>query len=114
MDTTRESPQVCGANDHRSNRQAPVLRAELIILFLIFAAVLACVVALLVAGVSLNHAVQIAFGWTKEKRGAFIWRLRRSREHTDKLPVGRPGAVEKEVEARIRQEKPHPFFFTAI
>jgi hypothetical protein len=36
---------------------------ELIILFLIFAAVLACVVALLVAGVLLNHAVQIAFGW---------------------------------------------------
>jgi hypothetical protein len=66
---------------------------ELIILFLIFAAVLACVVALLVAGVLLNHAVQIAFGWTKEQRSAFIWRLRRSREDTDKLPVGRPGAV---------------------
>jgi hypothetical protein len=26
LETTRESPQVCGANDHRSNRHAPVLR----------------------------------------------------------------------------------------
>jgi hypothetical protein len=67
---------------------------ELITLFLIFAAALACVVALLVAGVLLNHAVQIGFGWTKEQRSAFIRRLRRSGEHTDKLPVGRLGAVE--------------------
>jgi hypothetical protein len=67
---------------------------ELITLFLVFAAVLACVAALLVAGVLLNHAVQIAFGWTKKQRSAFIWRLRRSREHNDKLPVGRLCAVE--------------------
>jgi hypothetical protein len=67
---------------------------ELITLFLIFAAVFAFIVALLVAGVLLNHAVQIAFGWTKEQRSAFIWRLRRSREHAAKLPVGRLGAVE--------------------
>jgi len=67
---------------------------DLITLFLIFAAVFACVVALLVAGLLLNHAVQIAFGWTKEQRSAFIRRLRRSREHTDKLSIGRLGAVE--------------------
>lgn len=69
---------------------------DLVTLFLIFAVVHACVVSLLIAGVLLNHVIQIAFGWTKEQRSAFIWRLRRSREHTDKLPVGLPGSVEKE------------------
>ena len=61
---------------------------ELITLFLIFAVALACVVALLVAGVLLNHVAQIAFGWTKEQRSAFSSRLHRSGGHAEGLAVG--------------------------
>jgi hypothetical protein len=67
---------------------------DLITLFLIFSAVFACVVALLVAGILLNHAVQIAFGWTKDQRSAFIRRLRHRREHAEGLAVGPVGTIE--------------------
>jgi len=67
---------------------------ELITLLLIFAAVFACVVASLVAGVLLHHVSQIAFGWTKEQRSAFSSRLRRSRQHAKGLAVGPLGTIE--------------------
>jgi hypothetical protein len=66
---------------------------ELIVLFLIFSALFASLTALLMAGVLLNHVVQLAFGWTKEQRSAFSSRLRR-RGHTEELAVGPLGTVE--------------------
>jgi hypothetical protein len=67
---------------------------ELIVLFFIFSALFASLAALLMAGVLLNHVAQIAFGWTKKQRSAFISRLRRSREHAEGLAVGPPGTIE--------------------
>jgi hypothetical protein len=67
---------------------------ELIVLFLIFSALFACLASVALVGLLLNHVAQIAFGWTKEQRSAFICRLRRSREHAKGLAVGRVGVVE--------------------
>jgi hypothetical protein len=67
---------------------------ELIVLFFIFSALFASLAALLMAGVLLNHVAQIAFGWTREQRGAFSSRLRRSKEHAEELAVGPLGTVE--------------------
>ncbi len=67
---------------------------ELIVLFFIFSALFASLAALLIAGVLLNHVVQLAFGWTKEQRSAFSSRLRRSREHAKELAVGTLGTAE--------------------
>ena len=67
---------------------------ELIVLFLIFSVLFAGLAALLMAGVLLNHAAQIAFGWTKEQRSAFSNRFRRSRKHAEGLAVGPLGTIE--------------------
>ena len=67
---------------------------ELIVLFIIFSALFASLAALLMAGVLLNHAAQIAFGWTREQRSAFSSRHRRSREHAEGLAVGPLGTIE--------------------
>lgn len=67
---------------------------ELIVLFFIFSALFASLAALLMAGALLNHVAQIAFGWTKEQRGAFSRRLHRSRGHAEGLTVGPLGTIE--------------------
>lgn len=72
----------------------PFYARELIVLFFIFSALFASLVALLMAGVLLNHVARIAFGWTKEQRSAFSSRLRRSREHAERLAVGPLGTIE--------------------
>ena len=65
---------------------------ELIVLFLSFSALFACLAGLLLAGMLLHHVVQVGFGWTKEQRSAFSRRLRRSKENA--VAVGRLRTVE--------------------